>query len=73
VIVCLCHRVSDRDILRVVRAGVRCFDELQDDTRVASGCGACHDCAREVFDRACAGEGCAHAAPGVQAGAAALA
>jgi bacterioferritin-associated ferredoxin len=51
-IVCLCHRVSDRDIQRVVASGVRCFEVLQDETRVASSCGCCQDCAREVFDAA---------------------
>ncbi len=53
-IVCLCHRVSDRDIRRAVAEGTHNFEVLQDDTRVASACGACHDCAREVFDEALA-------------------
>ncbi len=52
-IVCLCHRVSDRDIERAVRDGMLCFEMLQDETRVASSCGACHDCARELFDACC--------------------
>ena len=60
-IVCLCHRVSDRDIRRSVDAGVRNFDILQDETRVASACGCCHDCAVEVFETAMAKGGC----PGV--------
>ena len=51
-IVCLCRRVSDRDIRRVVQQGVDNFDALQDETGVASHCGACHDCARDVFDEA---------------------
>ena len=57
-IVCLCHRISDRDIHREVGEGVQCFEQLQDHTRVASSCGSCHDCAREGFDsalQACAG------------------
>jgi bacterioferritin-associated ferredoxin len=53
-IVCLCHQVSDRDIQRAVASGTRCFEVLQDDTRLASSCGCCHDCAREVFDEAVA-------------------
>ena len=53
-IVCLCHRVSDCDIHREVAAGTHCFEVLQDQTRVASSCGCCHECAREVFDSACA-------------------
>lgn len=61
-IVCLCHRVSDRDIVTAVRTGTTCFEMLQDDLLVASSCGSCHDCAREVFESACE-QGCrGHAA-----------
>ncbi len=52
-IVCLCHRVSDRDIVQAVKGGTRCFEVLQDDLLVAASCACCHDCAREVFDQAC--------------------
>ena len=48
-IVCICHRVSDHTIVREVRAGCASFDELQDTLRVATACGACADCARDVF------------------------
>jgi bacterioferritin-associated ferredoxin len=57
-IVCLCHRISDRDIERAAQDGVRSFDELQDETCIARNCACCEDCAREVFDdarRACTG------------------
>lgn len=73
-IVCLCHRVSDRDITAAVQSGTVCFDMLQDELRVASSCGSCHDCAREVFDSACASacprraHGASVAAAGLQAG-----
>jgi bacterioferritin-associated ferredoxin len=55
VIVCVCHRVSDRDIEREVRHGCGSFEELQDELRVATACGRCADCARDTFDvaRAC--------------------
>lgn len=53
-IVCLCHRVCDRDIHQAVRDGTASFELLQDETRVASSCGCCYDCAREIFDAACA-------------------
>jgi bacterioferritin-associated ferredoxin len=53
-VICLCHRISDRDIAAAVRAGTRCFETLQDDLRVSSSCGRCRDCARETFDSACA-------------------
>ena len=58
-IVCICQRVSDRDIVRVVREGANCFESVQIETGVAVRCGCCRDCAREVFDKAC-GERAAH-------------
>jgi bacterioferritin-associated ferredoxin len=58
-IVCVCHRVSDRDITREAHAGCSSFDQLQDDLRVGTGCGACVECAQEVFESAhCNGRRC---------------
>jgi bacterioferritin-associated ferredoxin len=48
-IVCLCHRVSDRDIAAAQREGCKSFEELQDTLRVGTACGACHDCAQALF------------------------
>ena len=36
---------------------MRNFDLLQDETGVASACGCCLDCARDVFDTAMASSG----------------
>ncbi len=48
-ILCICRRVSDRDIARA--AGVCTdFDELQDATGAGTACGACLDCARACFE-----------------------
>jgi bacterioferritin-associated ferredoxin len=59
VIVCLCHRISDRDIARSVEHGCASYDELQDELRIATSCGSCADCARNTFEahraRACEG------------------
>lgn len=46
-IVCVCHRVSDREIARHVRAGMD-FDDIQFELGVATQCGQCESCAREV-------------------------
>lgn len=62
-IVCICRRISDRDIQHAAREGITSFEVLQDETGVASHCGACHDCAHEVFQAACA----AHHGHGAQA------
>lgn len=62
-IVCVCRRVSDRDIERHARSGCASFDELQMETGVASCCGNCNDCARDVFDAARNGTAPVHHLP----------
>lgn len=52
-IVCVCRRVSDRDIEREVRGGCQSFDALQSELQVGTACGACTDCARKTFDSHC--------------------
>jgi bacterioferritin-associated ferredoxin len=61
-IVCLCHRISDREIAHAVGCGTRSFEALQDETGLASSCGLCRDCARQVFDDACAAQAAAQVA-----------
>ncbi|MDM0113184.1 (2Fe-2S)-binding protein [Variovorax sp. J22R133] len=46
-IVCVCRRVSDREIARHARAGMS-FDEVQLELGVATQCGQCEGCARDV-------------------------
>lgn len=46
-IVCVCKRVSDREIARHARAGMN-FDEIQLELGVATQCGRCESCARDV-------------------------
>ena len=63
-IVCVCRRVSDRDIHRAARDGVQSFDELQAELGVATVCGNCADCARDTWARACGvAAGCVAAPP----------
>ena len=49
-IVCVCKRVSDREITRHVRGGMS-FDDIQLELGVATQCGRCEDCARQVVDQ----------------------
>jgi bacterioferritin-associated ferredoxin len=44
--ICVCNRVTDRDIRAAVAAGHRGFHEIQDVLGVATCCGRCADCAR---------------------------
>ncbi len=47
-IVCVCHRVSDRTIRQCARQGMA-FDDLQLELGVATQCGKCESCARHVW------------------------
>ncbi len=53
-IVCVCRRISDREIARHARAGMG-FDEIQFELGVASQCGQCEGCARDVVAQCNAG------------------
>lgn len=54
-IVCVCRRVSDREITRHAQAGLD-FDTLQFELGVATQCGRCEGCARQLVAQ-CAAEG----------------
>lgn len=54
-IVCVCNQVSDRDITRQVHAGLD-FSDIQLELGVATQCGQCEGCARDLVER-CASEG----------------
>ncbi|UUX95635.1 bacterioferritin-associated ferredoxin [Aquabacterium sp. J223] len=56
-IVCLCHRISDREIVQAARDGVTEFEALQDETCLSRNCGCCEAVAREIFEAACADAG----------------
>ena len=53
-IVCVCHRISDREIARHARAGMS-FDDIQFELGVATQCGQCECCAREVVAQCTSG------------------
>ncbi len=52
-IICVCHRVSDREIARHARAGMG-FEDIQFELGVATQCGQCECAAREVVGQCCA-------------------
>jgi bacterioferritin-associated ferredoxin len=55
-IVCVCRRISDREIARHARAGMS-FDDIQFELGVATQCGQCEGCARDVVAQcACSGK-----------------
>jgi bacterioferritin-associated ferredoxin len=46
-IVCVCRRVSDREIVRHARAGMD-FDDIMFELGVSTQCGQCEGCARDI-------------------------
>ena len=46
-IVCVCKRISDREIARRAHAGMG-FEDIQSELGVATQCGRCECCARDV-------------------------
>jgi bacterioferritin-associated ferredoxin len=47
-IICVCRRISDREIVRLARAGMD-FDDLQIELGLAAQCGQCEGRARDVL------------------------
>ena len=54
-VICICRRVSDRDIARAVATGCASFAALQTELGVGTGCGKCRDSAIAVMREASAG------------------
>lgn len=46
-IVCVCQRISDREIARHAQTGMH-FDEIQLELGIATQCGNCECCARAI-------------------------
>jgi len=58
-IVCVCRRVSDREIARQARAGLS-FDDIQFELGVATQCGQCEGSARDILAQCDASSPTAH-------------
>jgi len=51
--VCICHAVTDRDIMKAVDKGATSLQDLSDELNVATCCGRCADCANNLLNLAC--------------------
>jgi bacterioferritin-associated ferredoxin len=47
--VCLCHGISEKRLQQAIADGACSFEQLQDRTGVATCCGACEPCARQML------------------------
>ena len=50
-IVCVCNNISDREIRQAVDLGLNSMAELRRELGVATCCGKCHSCAKEVLNQ----------------------
>ena len=48
-IVCVCNNISDREIRQAVDLGLSSMAELREDLGVATCCGKCASCAKQVL------------------------
>ncbi|MFI5906190.1 bacterioferritin-associated ferredoxin [Dactylosporangium sp. NPDC051541] len=48
--VCICHRVRECEIRRVVQAGARSEDAVGDECGAGTGCGTCLDRIADLID-----------------------
>ena len=55
-IICICRRITDRQLVRCARQGLS-FDDAQMQLGVSSQCGKCEGCARDVMANVAASEG----------------
>lgn len=50
--VCICHSVTDRDILQAADKGAASLQDLSEELNVATCCGRCADCAKNLLKEA---------------------
>lgn len=48
--VCLCNKVTDRQIIRAHKKGARSIDCLKEELQVATTCGSCIEHAQMILD-----------------------
>ena len=48
-IVCVCNRISDRDILQAIEGGAQSMEALQTKLEIANQCGACFSTAEDLL------------------------
>ncbi|MBX3611882.1 MAG: (2Fe-2S)-binding protein [Hydrogenophaga sp.] len=58
-IICVCRRVSDKTIAQCARSGMA-FDDIQLELGVATQCGQCEGCARDIVAECAPGQSVAH-------------
>ncbi|MFH1428170.1 MAG: iron-sulfur cluster assembly scaffold protein [Candidatus Margulisiibacteriota bacterium] len=50
-VICSCLNVTDQEIMEQVENGVNSFEELQERTKVSTGCGKCREEVKTLFEK----------------------
>jgi bacterioferritin-associated ferredoxin len=50
---CICHAVTEREIIEVVDSGADTVDAVAYATGASTGCGTCHDRIEELIEERC--------------------
>jgi bacterioferritin-associated ferredoxin len=50
-IVCICNKITDKDIEDEINNGCKTFEELQDKTGLGTDCGCCRKVALKIFNK----------------------
>lgn len=48
-IICICNRISDRQIKEAIEKGVQTFDELRKELPVSTNCGKCRSTVEDIL------------------------
>ena len=51
--VCVCNAITDKQIRKAAKSGVRNLSQLQAELGVATNCGSCKDTATEILRDSC--------------------
>ena len=51
---CICHAVTDHQVVDAVHAGAASVDEIGAATLAGTSCGVCHDTLDDLIDARCA-------------------
>ena len=52
---CICHAVSDHQVVDAVDAGATTIEAVGDATKAGTTCGTCHDTLEDLIETRCGG------------------
>ena len=56
--ICICEQVTDKQIKTAIKQGASCMRDLRKELGIASQCGQCGRCAKDLLKKHCSGNSC---------------